>query len=217
MSAALQFDDIRQCVTGEVPEVLAEIYRDHNNLVIWERSLNTQLLQFLEARLAQGEKLNVTEEIITSKIPEQLDEIDQLNAWGSALSDDIARMTEMFAYLFDIERVGLRIRTLDSAMCPRFHIDRVPCRFITTYAGKGTQWLANHAVNRAMLGHASKGLPDDQSGLMKSALDVQTMQAGDIALLKGSAWEGNEHGAIVHRSPLLESGEKRLIMTLDFM
>jgi len=37
---------------------------------------------------------------------------------------------------------GTRITTLDRAMCPRFHVDRVPVRLIVTWGGPGTQWLA---------------------------------------------------------------------------
>jgi hypothetical protein len=34
--------------------------------------------------------------------------------------------------------------------------------------------------------------------------------------LKGERWEGNENAGLVHRSPVLLSGERRLILTLDF-
>lgn len=34
--------------------------------------------------------------------------------------------------------------------------------------------------------------------------------------IKGSRWDGNENGALVHRTPELRANEKRLILTLDF-
>ena len=61
----------------------------------------------------------------------------------------------MFCYLFDIKRVGLRLSTLDKAMCPKFHVDRVPCRLVTTYNGPVTQWLPNTKANRNKLGLVS--------------------------------------------------------------
>nr|WP_290980084.1 DUF1826 domain-containing protein [Halomonas sp.] len=44
---------------------------------------------------------------------------------------------------------------------------------------------------------------------------VKTLTAGDIALIKGSGWEGSEHSALVHRSPSLINGPKRLLLTID--
>jgi hypothetical protein len=35
-------------------------------------------------------------------------------------------------------------------------------------------------------------------------------------LLKGEAWIGNENGGLVHRSPNLTGGARRLLLTLDF-
>jgi hypothetical protein len=60
------------------------------------------------------------------------------------------------------------------------------------------------------------GLPDSGLGLYKSADDIRTMRSGDIALLKGEAWIGNENGGLVHRSPNLTGGARRLLLTLDF-
>ncbi|WP_428354217.1 DUF1826 domain-containing protein [Methyloprofundus sp.] len=37
------------------------------------------------------------------------------------------------------------------------------------------------------------------------------------ALLKGERWEGNENAGLVHRSPAINEGERRLLLTLDFM
>lgn len=35
-------------------------------------------------------------------------------------------MTDMFCCLFDLKQVGLRLTALNSAMCRKFHVDRVP-------------------------------------------------------------------------------------------
>jgi hypothetical protein len=36
-------------------------------------------------------------------------------------------------------------------------------------------------------------------------------------LLKGSKWHGNEGHGLIHRSPALKEGERRLILTLDWL
>lgn len=217
MGAAIKLSKTRRSVCSHAPDILADIYQDDVNLAIWQRDNIDSLSLFVAGQLAKGETLNVTEEVSATDPLEALKENTALQSWGEALTKDIAQMIEMFGYLFEVENVGLRIRTLDKAMCPRFHIDRVPCRFITTYAGQATQWLEDSQVNRSKLGHGSNGLPDDKSGLLSSPDNIQQMGPGDIALLKGSAWAGNEDGAIVHRSPMIQPGEKRLLMTLDFM
>ena len=58
----------------------------------------------------------------------------------------------MLRYLFELKSVGLRLTALGHAMCPRFHVDRVPCRLATTYFGSATEWLPHDRVNRSKLG-----------------------------------------------------------------
>ena len=131
------------------------------------------------------------------------------------LSEDIAELVDMFCCLFDLGRVGLRLTVLDKAMCPKFHVDKVPCRLVTTYQGSATDWLPHNKVDRSKLGHGSEGKPDEQSGLFSKMDDIQHLTAGDVALLKGESWEGNEGAGLVHRSPSLSAGESRLLLTLD--
>lgn len=123
----------------------------------------------------------------------------------------------MFCYLFDLKQTGLRLTTLCHAMCPRFHVDRIPCRLVTTFQGVSTQWLPNHTVDRTKLGAGSQGLPDDQSGIYLSENDICQLKTGDVALLKGERWEGNENAGLVHRSPAVTEGGQRLLLTLDFV
>ncbi|WP_026960280.1 DUF1826 domain-containing protein [Aliagarivorans taiwanensis] len=46
---------------------------------------------------------------------------------------------------------------------------------------------------------------------------IQQMAAFDVGLLKGKAWEQQEHMAAVHRSCQLSQDEKRILLTLDPM
>ena len=101
-------------------------------------------------------------------------------------------------------------------MCPRFHVDNVKCRLVTTYAGPGTQWLPNESVDRSKLGHGNQGLPDEKSGLILDKMDIEQLDVGHIALLKGEAWRNNDGFGLVHRSPHVERNYKRLYVTIDF-
>jgi len=134
-----------------------------------------------------------------------------------ALSEHIADITDMFCQLFELSHVGIRVTALDKAMCPKFHVDKVPCRLVTTYQGSATEWLPHHAVDRSKLGPGSQGLPDNESGLYKKQSDIQQLQPGDVALLKGELWDNNDPAGLVHRSPEPSAGEHRLLLTLDFV
>jgi hypothetical protein len=134
-----------------------------------------------------------------------------------AFCADIANLVSIFSHLFELENIGLRLGMLDKAMCPRFHVDHVPCRLVCTYGGIGTQWLEDAYVDRSKLGSRSGGLSDDLSGLIVDAEAIGTMPNYAIGLLKGSRWEGNEQHGAVHRSPHLSAEfPRRLLLTLDF-
>jgi hypothetical protein len=102
-------------------------------------------------------------------------------------------------------------------MCPRFHFDRIPCRLVTTYQGAATQWLNNDVIDRDKLGAGSQGKPDEESGLLNNLSDINQLTRGDVALLNGEHWYKNEGAGLVHRSPPVADGERRLLLTLDFL
>jgi hypothetical protein len=207
----------RQTVTGGEPAILADIYRDDVNLCVWQRrpdaGLNNAVEQFIDANprfqhavsVSPGRAQDVLTPLLTSRVA------------ATALVEDIAELVDMYCCLFGQEKVGLRLSVLDRAMCPKFHVDLVLCRLVTTYLGAGTEWLAHEAVDRSKLGSGSGGKPDHESGLYRDSSDIQQLQGGDVALLKGEAWEGNENAGLVHRSPSLGVGERRLLLTLDMV
>lgn len=197
------------------PTVLADIYQEDINIAIWQRQFDQPLVdatnQFITSHPNFNKSLNVS--------PESAYETLQYATDGNApelLLRNIAELVDMFCYLFELEDAGLRLATLNSAMCPRFHVDQVPCRLVTTYHGIATQWLANNAIDRSKLGRGSNGLPDAESGLYNAENDIQHLSVGDVALLKGERWIGNENKGLVHRSPNIQSSETRLLLTLDF-
>ncbi|MBK6618082.1 MAG: DUF1826 domain-containing protein [Nitrosomonas sp.] len=93
-------------------------------------------------------------------------------------------------------------------MCPRFHTDKVPCRLITTYTGKGTEWLDRQINDPSILDVCNDEYlyPDS----------IQKLGEGDIALLKGDKWPEKNSLGVIHRSPALSDNEMRLLLTLDF-
>lgn len=211
--------DLKQgflCAHDKDPMVFTNIYEEHCNIAVWERDLSPQLQQdvseYLDSNTGLLSSMTLSPENAVAVIHESLGG-KQITA---ALSENIAQLVDIFCCLFELDRVGLRLTALDRAMCPRFHVDHVPARLVTTFSGTATQWLPHNEVDRSKLGHGSLGLSDEASGLFKHENKIEQLSSGDVALLKGEGWIGNEGAGLVHRSPFIKAGEKRLLLTLDF-
>jgi hypothetical protein len=201
-------------VQGETPQVLTRVLNDGVNLAVWQRQLPAHIADFGRLLLSLNEPLA---ESLVLELPSD-DTEPNLHGLASGFSDlegyegfiaDVSWLVSAFACLLGAKRVGLRLRVLDKAMCPRFHVDHVPVRLITTYCGIGSQWLKEGAMDRRQLGKAEIE-PQDNSL-------IEQIASGEVALLKGEKWHGNEGFGLIHRSPQLAPGERRLILTLDWL
>ncbi len=203
-----------QQIVSEQIDVFGEVLRDGVNLAIWQRQLPPQISDFAHALLAQGEPL------AESMVLELADPDAEPNLSGllegytdlpgqTAFLQDVSWLVSAFACLFEAKRIGLRLRILDKAMCPRFHVDHVPVRLITSYAGVGSEWLAEGVMARRRLGDPAAE-PNDPT-------QIQRAEAGHVLLAKGEKWVGNEGGGLIHRSPQPPAGERRLLLTLDWL
>lgn len=201
----------RHMAQDKQPSVLSDIYQEDINIAIWRRQKQFLVKEFLALNPTFQKEMILTPQDALSPISESFDNN------MTEVSEDIALLVEMFCYLFELKQAGMRLKVLDKAMCPKFHVDKVPCRLVTTYQGIATQWLPHELVDQTKLGWGCNGLPDSESGLYQSESDIQQLDCGDVALIKGTLWEGNENAGLVHRSPGLIANEKRLILTLDFM
>lgn len=206
---------VRHPIMGEDPTVFTEIYQEETNIVVWRRSLTIELKKNVSELLTVSPKfksvLTVTPDSVHNSVAESFGHTSL-----PALTESISELVDMFCCLFELKHTGLRLTALDSPMCPRFHVDRVPCRLVTTFQSVATEWLPHDCVDRSKLGLGSNGLPDHESGIYKHAQDIQQLSAGDVALLKGESWQNNDHAGLVHRSPALPKEEHRLLLSLDF-
>ncbi len=206
---------VRRASWGKESLIFTDIYQEDINIVTWQRdlaqSLKDSVSEFLVSNPGFQSTLTVTPQSALSDIQKAFGSVDQ-----SILVENIAELVDIFCSLFEISHAGLRLSALDRAMCPKFHVDKVPCRLVTTFQGVATQWLPHHAVDRTKLGLGSNGLPDKESGLYQHHDDIQQLSCGDVALLKGEVWYNNENAGLVHRSPALSAGKNRLLLTLDF-
>ncbi|RJG47786.1 DUF1826 domain-containing protein [Motilimonas pumila] len=206
----------RRASSGIDPATLTDIYQEDVNMAIWQRTLPPSLTATVAAFVASQPHFQASMTVSPSTALGSIQEAFSDSALDE-VSANIAELVDMFCCLFELERVGLRLTVLERAMCPKFHVDKVPCRLVTTFQGVATQWLHHQDVNRAKLGMASIGLTDSESGIYQQQTDIQSLRCGDVALLKGERWQGNENAGLVHRSPAIDSSESRLLLTLDFI
>lgn len=197
---------------GDEITVLPRIFDDGITLAVMTRRLDAPLSASIAAQLAVPQSLEwhwrgPVGQALADDLHQRLPAPDQ----GAVLVDDVRTIAEAMAYLFDTDTVGIRLRTLESAMCPRFHVDRLPVRLVTTYAGPASEWLPEFAVERTGLGAPCPGKPNP----LRDADAIMRLSVGDLALLKGDGWIGNEGHGLVHRSPSLAPGERRLMLALD--
>ena len=201
-------------VSGCSPEILTRILDNHVNLALWERQLPVHIADFAALLLSFGEPvsdaiiLNISDERSISLIPGLASRFHDLEGYEGFIAD-VGWLVSAYACLLGAKRIGLRLRALDKAMCPRFHVDHVPVRLITTYAGPGSQWLKEGLIERRRLGQLTSE-PTENS-------KIEHRNVGEVALLKGEKWQGNEGFGLIHRSPAVKEGERRLILTLDWL
>lgn len=193
-------------------DVLTQIFNQGVNLACWQRTLPQQIQQYLVYLTGSGfnqlrcvTRLNDLVDLLQQELPE--------HAAKSDFIEDVYQVADMYSCLMEAQELGVRLTKLTAAMCPRFHTDKLPCRLITTYAGCGSEWLPDSAVNRDYLGPQGHG---KETRLYADQADkIQQLSSGDVALFKGDGWQGHENRGIVHRSPALAPGQSRIILTLD--
>lgn len=200
---------------GVVPQVLSDIHHNNINIAIWQRALDPALShaakQLIQAKPRLRKAIIATPANVDALICLQLGEL----AEARPLRADIVKLATLFCNVLALDQVNIKLKVLDQTMCPKFHVDQVPCRLITSYQGLGTEWLPDSAADRRKLGLGSQGKPDHASGLFTDANLIQQLQLGHVALMKGEQWQGNISAGLIHRSPLVQGKERRLLLVLD--
>ncbi|MEP0073986.1 MAG: DUF1826 domain-containing protein [Marinomonas sp.] len=207
----------RKAVMGEDANTLTAIYDQDVNIAVWQREHSDELNLAIDEFMEQHPKAAATLAVSPTTTHDEMYKAFKQSPAVTTLADDIALIVDMFCCLFEQKRAGLRLTVIDGAMCPRFHVDLIPCRLVTTYRGIATEWLKNDAIDRTKLGLGNQGKSDEESGLFKQKSDINQLTEGDVALLKGENWQETKGGGLVHRSPLIIDDTKRLLLTLDFI
>jgi len=193
---------------GDQAEVLGEIYRPECNLAVWQRDLEKEIEHYMAQLAKSNRQANLrcligTGEEMREEITTELNRALPNFKGKAALINNICELVEMYQCLFEPEQIGVRLASLQRAMCPKFHVDFLPARMVTCFSGAGTQWLPEPE-------DGNPRIPDTEPDRLEQ------ISTGDVALLKGDGWFENEGFGVVHRSPPVAEGETRMFLSLDF-
>ncbi len=200
-------------VTVEDVVGLTAIFDKHVNVCVWERPEDAALASWLREVCATRDLSSVREAAVGDT---ELGGLLLPLPEGPGLArfrEEVAGLVELYADLFDAERVGLRLNVLEAPMCPRFHVDKVGVRLLCTYVGAGTDYVDEAEVRRARLGVPL--VEGEEDGAVRPGAGLWRMPAFSVGLLKGEAWPGNEGRGVVHRSP--PGDERRMLLSIDLL
>lgn len=118
--------------------------------------------------------------------------------------NDVFFLARLFRYLTSASSVPVRLETITTNACKRFHADNVRLRLATTYRGPGTQWLG------------ARALASQETGKPISPNTIKSTPTGAILLIRGGNGATGTLPALLHRSPPIEgTGISRLFLAVD--
>lgn len=196
------------------PAELVQIFHPFTQIARWQRGVNRIIEAYLQQGLANDLYGSGFRTIIHPPYTLALDLFPDLQG-REALLEDIRLIAEVYSDLLGCNEIALRFEVLDSVMCPRFHVDRTGIRLVCTYRGLGTEWINDELVDRGKLKPEYRGLPDEACGLFDERTAIESAGLFDLVLFKGSLWQGNLHRGSIHRSPVVASGERRVLLIMD--
>ena len=136
--------------------------------------------------------------LLEGAIPKELKDDPLYQVWVS----DMAEVCEIFCTTLGSDSVDFCLST--GRGCRRYHIDHVPMRLLVTYAGKGTEWIPDHAADRNAF---FSGAPNEK--IIKDPSKRQYMNTWDISIFRGGP-EG-----LLHRTPDEALDDKSILLRLD--
>ncbi|NJK82997.1 MAG: DUF1826 domain-containing protein [Saprospiraceae bacterium] len=190
---------------GTKPEILHTIHLQEKNIAIYQRDI-THLRNDLKTCMqthVEFRKSGSLADIQTA--------LESEMGNYKALVADIVALLQLFGKVAQSQTFKVFLATVNTNMCRKFHTDINDLRLLCSYAGQGTLWLPEEAINRKAL----DGLGNNQDIVKEEAL-IQQVQTGEVCLLKGAIYPKKGTKAVVHRSPTIEEiGEKRLLLRID--
>ncbi len=199
-----------RAIHAEDASVLEAIHEPGLDLAIWRRALPASLQAWLEDLenadthldlhlLAHPDDLRraLADGLTAQDVPSD-------GAFDAFIADivDVARHFHRLASHSRAEPVDIRLETVFDNACAKFHRDKVQARLLTTYWGRGTQWVSH--------------MHRDDALRLQTAFDgpLEHLSPGDVAIFRGD--DAVDGAGVVHRSPpIAGTGETRLLLCVN--
>lgn len=191
---------------GPSPEWFERIGEPSVELIIWKRSLATDLGHWIDAlpiHKLPDARLLVKENDLLPALTSVLDAAGTPPVeMRDAFLKDVKTLATAFMKVMGSDFVDIRLETIHHDACWKFHRDNVAARLLTTYRGPGTEWVAPSHQHEALSQQKSYRGP------------IQQFPQHAVGLFKGS--RGACDKGIVHRSPpIVGTGQTRLLLCLN--
>lgn len=126
------------------------------------------------------------------------------------IAEDLEALVRIYAAIAGIDRVRLRLEHPKDDGCRLFHVDSVRLRLVVTYHGPGTEWLAEHDLNRSGLERGDNAL------VIRGENVIRRVPRYAVAMFKGEKFTGVPKSGAVHRSPpIAVEGLERSLVVID--
>ncbi|WP_394843897.1 DUF1826 domain-containing protein [Pendulispora brunnea] len=200
----------------ETPDGLDGILDAGINVAIWRRSLSKPLRAWLQD-IASVQPFSV-QTVLDARAPQWEPLLAPLpeGARRVELQQDIRLLFERFVGLTHTSAVRASLAVVTTNNCGKFHVDYVGLRLLCTYAGQGTEWVPEHAVNRSAMDRPWDDLATINRAIVPDARRVRRTQPGQVLLLKGAKFPGNAaHGAVHRSAPIEHRGSRRIVLVFN--
>lgn len=131
------------------------------------------------------------------------------------LGTDLTILADAVASLTRSARPRIGLHTVSTDACRKWHCDFVGLRLLVTYAGPGTLWAPEAAVDRRWLGSIEGDMDEVNARILRDPAQARSTEVGDVLVCKGDAFPGNSGRGAVHRSPPLAGTKRRLVLKID--
>lgn len=198
---------------GNHASVLSSILQPDVNLSLWRRPVDPAINKELSA-LQAGQLPDVRCRTSATTFHNDLSALLEQQGLDPATLDhwraDLRQLADRFFEVSGMHDVKMRIETVATDACRRFHVDRTHLRLLCTYRGPGTEWLPDIQVDREA---QASGAPNDC--IVRDGKPSQ-FEPFWVGILKGDAYPDNAGHGLVHRSPpIAGTGQTRVLFCLD--
>lgn len=129
---------------------------------------------------------------------------------------EVAFALSSFRHLVGGAPFEAELAVITDDACRRFHVDQHRLRWVTTFAGPGTEWLADDDV-APLLPPAASMAVSNYNERIAAPPAIRRLGRGEVLLMKGKGYRPRApgRGGPLHRSPPIEGhGSRRLVLTL---